>query len=94
MVLVEWPPTTGTDTGGFQHPVACEAKVEARTTSSVVVPKSFLGLNLPLFLRTSAIMGTIELTGFVMTTMKASGQVVAMAFAIFMVIGAFGSKRS
>jgi hypothetical protein len=41
-------------------------KVFARHTSRVVTPKSFLGLYFPAFLRTSAAIGTVELTGLLM----------------------------
>lgn len=60
-------------------PITEETKVEARTTSRVVTPNNFLGSKTPAFLRTSAKMGTVELTGLEMTRMKALGAAVAMA---------------
>lgn len=48
-------------------------KREARTTSSVVIPKSLRGLKVPAFSRTEATIGTVELTGFEITRICASG---------------------
>lgn len=70
-----------TKSEGDTPPVTSEVNVDARTTSRVVTPKSFLGLNTFLALRTSATMGTVELTGLEMTRMKASGQEVAIPLA-------------
>ena len=43
-------------------PLICETKREARTTSRVVTPKRRLGLYTPLDFKTSATIGTVELT--------------------------------
>ena len=66
MVTPAWPPTTGTSTSLTSRPLASATKVLARTTSSVVTPMSFLGSKVPAALKTSAAMGTVELTGFEM----------------------------
>lgn len=56
-------------------------KVLARTTSKVVTPNNRLGSKTPAFLKTSAKMGTVELTGLEMTKTKALGADWAMAWA-------------
>jgi len=50
------------------------AKVLALTTSSVVTPKRRLGSYVPAFLKTSAAIGTVELTGLLITFTIALGQ--------------------
>lgn len=49
-------------------------KVLALTTSSVVTPKRRLGSYVPAFLKTSAAIGTVELTGLLITFTIALGQ--------------------
>ena len=61
--------------------VTSAVNVDARTTSRVVTPKSFLGLNTLCAFRTSATIGTVELTGLEMTRINALGQYVAIPFA-------------
>jgi hypothetical protein len=39
-------------------------KVDARTTSRDVTPKTLFGLNTPYCFKTSETIGTVELTGF------------------------------
>ena len=68
--------------------------MEARTTSRVVTPKSFLGLNTFCDLSTSATIGTVELTGLEMTRTKALGEYVATPFARSLTIPALILKRS
>lgn len=68
--------------------------MEARTTSSVVTPKSFLGLNTFLDFRTSATIGTVELTGLEMTRTNALGQYSAIPFARSLTIPALILNRS
>ncbi|KAH3659902.1 hypothetical protein OGATHE_005947 [Ogataea polymorpha] len=58
-----------------------EMKVFALTESSVVTPNNLRGLKIPFFLKTSANTGTVELTGFEITSTVASGQVSAMPVA-------------
>lgn len=70
-----------TKSAGEDPEVISAVKVEARTTSRVVTPKSFLGLNTLWHFRTSATIGTVELTGLEMTRIKALGQNVAIPFA-------------
>src|SRR5579859_3154667 len=70
-----------TRSAGDTPPVISEVNVDARTTSRVVTPKSFLGLKTFWDLRTSATMGTVEFTGLEMTRIKASGQLVAIPLA-------------
>lgn len=60
------PPITVTSTSFGSHPWLFATKVLARQTSRVVTPASFLGLYTPAFLRTSAAIGTVELTGLLM----------------------------
>ena len=78
-----WPPTTGTETFSAKDrsPRISDTNVEAHTTSRVVMLKSLLGSNTPCFLNTSATIGTVELTGFETTSMKAPGTVAAMLVA-------------
>jgi hypothetical protein len=66
---------------GATPPVILAVKVDALTTSRVVTPKSFLGLKTLWDLRTSATMGTVELTGLEITRTKALGQDDAIPFA-------------
>lgn len=56
-------------------------KVLARTTSKVVTPNNRLGSKTPAFLKTSAKMGTVELTGLEMMQIMALGQCSAHALA-------------
>ena len=49
-------------------------KVLALTTSSIVTPKSRFGSKVPAFLKTSAAIGTVELTGLLITLTIAFGQ--------------------
>ena len=82
MVSPEWPPMTGmVRLPGFFSPTISATKVSARTTSRVVTPKSFLGSKTLAFLRTSAAMGTVELTGLEMTRTNALGAVLAIPVA-------------
>src|SRR6185369_16633184 len=71
-----------------------DTKREARTTSRVVTPKSFLGLYTPARRKTSAQMGTVELTGLLMTRMLASGHDSAQALARSRTMEALVLKRS
>lgn len=70
-------------------PEISERKRAARTTSRVVTPKMRRGSNWPAFLKVSATMGTVELTGFEMTQTCASGETRAMAAARSRTIEAF-----
>mmetsp|Transcript_8810 Transcript_8810/g.21281 ORF Transcript_8810/g.21281 Transcript_8810/m.21281 type:complete len:215 (-) Transcript_8810:285-929(-) len=94
MVAPAWPPTTGTETTFGFTPTISETNLFARTTSSVVTPKSFFGLYFPAFLRTSAAMGTVEFTGFEMTPIRASGQWSATPCTRVRTIPALMLKRS
>merc|ERR1719457_320757 len=78
MVMPAWPPITGTSTVETSRPLFSATKVFERTTSRVVTPKILL-VGLPAFLYISQAMGTVELTGFEMMQMKASGQTFAQA---------------
>jgi hypothetical protein len=80
--------------GDTLPPVTSEVNVDARTTSRVVTPKSFLGLNTFLDLSTSATMGTVELTGLEMTRMNASGQEEAIPLARSLTIPALILNKS
>jgi len=75
-------------------PTTLATKVEARKQSKVVTPKSRLGSKTPFFFRTSAKTGTVELTGFEMTRMKALGQASAIDSARVAQIPALMLKRS
>jgi len=79
MVLLEWPPTTGTTTSVGRRPVASATNSEALTTSSVVIPNNRFGLKTLADFIVSATIGTSELTGFEMTRRNASGQVTAIS---------------
>lgn len=108
IVTPEWPPTTGIRTDGASRPVATSAaKVEARTTSRVETPKSLdsakvrsmtathlFGSKTPAFLRTSATIGTVELTGLEITSTKAFGQAEAIPVAKSRTMPALILKRS
>jgi hypothetical protein len=63
MVIPACPPITVTSTSLGSKPRLLATNVLARQTSRVVTPKSFLGSYVPAFFRTSAAMGTVELTG-------------------------------
>ena len=56
-------------------------KVEALTTSKVVTPNNLLGSKTPCFFKTSAKMGTVELTGLEMMRTMAEGACSAVALA-------------
>ena len=62
-----WPPITGTRTSRGSTPEIEAVKVDARTISSVVTPKSFFGSNTLYLFKTSAKIGTVELTGLEIT---------------------------
>ena len=95
IVLFEWPPMTGTTMSESpKEGNASATNAEDLMTSRVVTPKSLWGLNASSNLRVSAITGTIELTGFVMTRMKAFGQAFAIAFARPSAITALESNKS
>lgn len=66
MVIPACPPITVTSTSFGSNPMLLATKVFARQTSRVVTPKSFLGSYTPAFLRISAAIGTVELTGLLM----------------------------
>lgn len=53
----------------------------ARVQSRVVIPKSRRGSKTEFFLKTSATIGTVELTGLAMTPMLAFGETSAIALA-------------
>mmetsp|Transcript_1751 Transcript_1751/g.3175 ORF Transcript_1751/g.3175 Transcript_1751/m.3175 type:complete len:204 (-) Transcript_1751:225-836(-) len=74
IVIPACPPITVTSTSLGSTPILLATNVLARQTSNVVTPTSFLGLYTPAFLSTSAAMGTVELTGLLMTAIMASGQ--------------------
>ena len=65
---------TGTSTSAGSTPAACPTNSHARTTSSVVTPKRRAGSRVPARRKTSAAMGTVELTGFEMMATQARGQ--------------------
>ena len=83
-----------TSSAGEFPDVISAVKVDARTTSRVVTPKSRCGLNTLCDFMTSATMGTVELTGLEMTRMNALGQFAAIPFAKSRTIPAFILKRS
>ena len=60
-----------------------ETKVEARTTSRVVTPNNFFGLNTPCFFKTWAKIGTVELTGLEIIKKQAFGQALKTRLAKF-----------
>ncbi len=66
IVMPACPPITGTSTSISLKFFFSATNVLARTTSSVVTPKSLLGSYTPLAFNTSAAMGTVELTGLLM----------------------------
>jgi hypothetical protein len=68
--------------------------VDALTTSRVVTPKSFLGLNTLDAFMTSEMTGTSELTGLETTNMNAFEQVFAISFAKPRTIFALSSNKS
>mmetsp|Transcript_6947 Transcript_6947/g.15210 ORF Transcript_6947/g.15210 Transcript_6947/m.15210 type:complete len:204 (+) Transcript_6947:503-1114(+) len=74
MVMPACPPMTVTWTSDVERPWLAATKVLARHTSNVVTPSTFFGLYTPIFLRTSAAIGTVEFTGFEMIASVASGQ--------------------
>ena len=65
-MIPECPPTTVTLVSTGEVPLISETKVDARTTSKVVTPKTRLGSKTPAFFKDSATIGTVELTGFEM----------------------------
>uniref|UniRef100_A0A0A9EUG6 Pco104294 n=1 Tax=Arundo donax TaxID=35708 RepID=A0A0A9EUG6_ARUDO len=65
---------TGTLISLGSSPRTSPTKVFALTTSSVVTPRRRLGSYVPAFLKTSAAMGTVELTGLLITSTIALGQ--------------------
>lgn len=95
MVSAEWPPTTGIKISEGDIPeIASAANVDALTTSRVVIPKSFFGLNTFFDFKTSAISGTSELTGLEMTKMEASGHVDAIPIARSRMMPALNINKS
>ena len=82
-------------TGTWKVPgTTSERNVEDLTESRVVMPKSLLGLNLYLDFSTSAMIGTTELTGLVMTRMNGSIEHRAIDFAISRAVIALSSNKS
>lgn len=79
IVTPECPPMTGTSTNFMSSSLSSVMKVLLRTTSRVVTPMSFAGSNLSAALRTSAAIGTVELTGLVMMLINADGECSATA---------------
>lgn len=81
MVAPLWPPITGTlkSLGLEPLPMACAAKVEARTTSRVVTPNRRVGSKTPACFKASAAMGSVEFTGLVTTQHVAEGHVAAIS---------------
>lgn len=73
MVAPLWPPTTVTGVSLGEALTMPAKKREALTTSRVVMPNTRFGLKTPAFSRVAATMGTVELTGFEITRMWASG---------------------
>lgn len=69
-------------------------KVLALTTSSMVTPKSRLGSNVPALLKTSAAMGTVELTGLLIKLTIAFGQLFAIPSQRVLTIPALILNRS
>ena len=69
-------------------------KVDARVTSRVVTPKSLLASKTPAFFKTSAAIGTVELTGFETTWIEAFGACSATALTRSLTIEALVLKRS
>lgn len=70
-------------------PATPDTNRAARTTSSVVTPKTRRGSNVPAFSKTEATIGTVEFTGFEMTRTCASGETRATAAARLRTIEAF-----
>src|SRR2546423_4755654 len=93
MVCLECPPITGT-CNSSEVPVKSAPNVAARIISKVVTPNNFRALKLFVTLKISAIKGTIELTGLVMTKMNAVGHVLAISFVRVAIIPAFVSNKS
>lgn len=85
---------TATWAAAGRHRLSSATKVEARTTSSVVTPKMRFWSYTPCFLKTSATIGTMELTGFEMTAIRARGQCSAQAVASECTMPALMPKRS
>lgn len=73
MVAPLCPPTTVTTVSLGEASTMPAKNRAALTTSRVVIPNRCLGLNTPAFSRVAATMGTVELTGFEITRMWASG---------------------
>merc|ERR1719509_260951 len=94
MVAPAWPPTTGQVTRAGSSPWRAPTNSLLLATSSVVTPNSFLGLYTPAILKTSATMGTVELTGLVMTAIMAVGQTLAAAAARVATMEALVTNRS
>ncbi|KAJ6290505.1 hypothetical protein OIU76_028129 [Salix suchowensis] len=94
MVIPACPPTTGTSTSISLRFFFSATNVFALTTSSVVTPKSFFGSYTPFFFKTSAAIGTVELTGLLIMWMKASGQLSATASTKVFTMLALMLKRS
>lgn len=74
--------------------VVITTKVLALTTSSIVTPKTRFGSKTPAFLKTSAAIGTVELTGLLIMLTIAFGQHLAIASQRVLTIPALMLKRS
>lgn len=74
-----WPPMTVIGVSfGFAFVIAARKRA-ARTTSRVVTPNKWSGLNTPALSRVAATIGTVELTGLEMTRICAVGATRATA---------------
>ena len=62
--------------------IGCAAKVEARTTSRVVIPNRWVGSKTPALFKASAAIGSVEFTGLVTTQHVAEGHVAATSVKI------------
>lgn len=74
MVFPARSPMTRTLTPAGSKPFGSATNVLALTISRVVTPKTLLGLYTPCFLKTSDVIGMVELTGFEMRQIMATGQ--------------------
>mmetsp|Transcript_33598 Transcript_33598/g.88238 ORF Transcript_33598/g.88238 Transcript_33598/m.88238 type:complete len:237 (+) Transcript_33598:1865-2575(+) len=94
IVVPECPPTTSTATVCGSRPSRAPMKARLRIKSRVVTPTTLAGSKHPAARRVSATIGTVELTGLVMMSTIALGQLVAIVRAIPMIIPALTAKRS
>ncbi len=89
----ECPPTTGITVSLVVLPVTSLRKRAARTTSREVTPNKRRGSKTPAFSSVLATIGTVELTGFEITKMCASGETLPTDVARSRTIDAFVYTR-